>query len=105
MRGGYSRFREARTLKRALYVRSLLSRIAGLGDTDRLERASHWRRFESGLRHELPQQQTSIRMADRRLHADADEAVGVIHRLPGVHRELAAAVVGVAVVPDIDAPT
>ena len=37
-------------------------------------------------------------MRNRRLHSDAHEPVGVIDGLPRVHRQLAAAIVGVAVV-------
>ena len=40
-------------------------------------------------------------MRDGRLHADPDETIGVVHRLPGVNGELAASVVGVSVIPNI----
>ena len=40
-------------------------------------------------------------MRDRRLHADADQTVGVIHRLPSVDCQFAATVVGVAVIADV----
>ena len=54
--------------------------------------------WRPGGRHQLAQQQSGLGVRDRRLHADPDQAVGVVHRLPGVDGELAAAVVGVAVV-------
>ena len=41
-------------------------------------------------------------MRNRRLHADADQAIGVIHRFPRMNRQLAAAVVGVAVIADVE---
>ena len=40
-------------------------------------------------------------MSDRRLHADANQAVSVIDRLPRVDGEFAAAIVGVAIITHI----
>ena len=41
-------------------------------------------------------------MRDRRLHADANQTIGIIHRFPGMDGELTAAVVGVAVISDVE---
>ena len=41
-------------------------------------------------------------MRNRRLHADANQTVGVIHRFPCVDGKFATAIIGVAVVPNID---
>src|SRR6188508_686479 len=83
-------------------VPSLLPRIARFRDADRLERASHWWCGHALRRHQLAQQGAGLGMADGRLHAHAHEAVGVVHRLPGVHRKRAAAVVRVAVVAHVE---
>src|ERR1051325_10812853 len=72
--------------------------LTRFGNTDRLERPPRRRRGQPLRGEELPQQRARLGMRNRRLYADAHQAVGVIHRLPGVHGELAPAIVGVAVV-------
>ena len=41
-------------------------------------------------------------MRNRRLHANANQTVGVIHRFPRMNRQLTAAVIGIAVIANIE---
>ena len=75
--------------------------LTSLSNTDRLQRAAHRRCGQPLLGQELAQQRSGFRVRDRRLHAHADQAIGVVDRLPGVHRQLAAAVVGIPVIAHI----
>ena len=60
------------------------------------------RRGKAGGGHQFAQKKAGFGMRNGRLHADADQAIGVVDGLPGVNGQLAAAVIGVAVVPDVE---
>src|SRR5438093_10622064 len=75
--------------------------IARLGHANGFQRAAYRRCREPGGRHQLTKEKPSLGVCDRRLHANPDETIGVIHWLPRVNGQLAAPVVGVPVIPDI----
>src|SRR5439155_12308242 len=63
---------------------------------DRFEDAIGGRHGKAALGHQLADQRRRLGPADRRLHADAHETVGVIDRLPRVAREDRHGGVGIA---------
>jgi 2-polyprenyl-6-methoxyphenol hydroxylase-like FAD-dependent oxidoreductase len=78
-----------------------LNLFARLGDANGFQRTTDWRHRQTGSRHQLAKKKPGLRVRDRRLHANPDETVGIVHRLPGVNGELAAPVVGISVIPDV----
>ena len=88
MRGGASapvratgRFRPTRGQETAPAAAGGL--LAGRGHADGIQRAVRGRDRQPRRGHQLPQQRGGLGMRDGRLDPDADEAVGVVERLPG----------------------
>src|SRR5262245_45997517 len=62
--------------------------IAGVSDANRFQRAAQGRRRKSGSRHQFAKEKPGFGVSDRRLHANPDQAIGVIYRLPRVNGQL-----------------
>src|SRR5690606_41467391 len=56
----------------------IVSRLAHLDDAQRFERTPFGRRIEAGLQHQLAQHPGGFRMRNGRLHANANQTVGII---------------------------
>src|SRR5262249_34500950 len=71
--------------------------------TDRVESPTRWRRWNSAFDHQLSKERAGVRLDDRRLRSNSNQAVGVVDRQPRVFFEPSARIIAVhAVVSQVE---